>query len=101
MDHLSSEVDNHIEYALWQQRQAHEKSLQELCALHAKELHEATLQVRKRPLLGRTMPSDMRHPWQALQPFSACFVPATGHCVGDRHDCCGPLLLHHSVAGSP
>eukprot|EP00891_Asterochloris_glomerata_P008691 jgi/Astpho2/8691/fgenesh1_pg.00128_%23_9_t len=44
VDHLSSDVDNRIEYALWQQRQAHEKSLQELCALHAQELHEATVQ---------------------------------------------------------
>ena len=74
VDHLSSDVDNRIEYALWQQRQAHEKSLQELCALHAQELHEATVQVSSGPMLGRAMlPDRRRHPWRPLQPFPACF----------------------------
>ena len=100
VDHLSSEADNRVEYALWQQRQAHEKSLQELCALHAQELHEATVQVSDRPFLGQAMlPDRRRHPRkQLLQPFPACFVPAAGLCMGDGQDCCEPLLLHHSAA---
>ena len=88
MDHLSSDVDNRIEYALWQQRQAHEKSLQELCALHAQELHEATVQVSNRPLLGQTMLSNRCRPEQPLHPLPAWCVPAAGHCVGDGQEWC-------------
>ena len=38
---LRDDIDNRVEYALWQQRQAHEASLQQLTQQHAQELQLA------------------------------------------------------------
>ena len=38
---LRDDIDNRVEYALWQQRQAHEASLQQLSQQHAQELQLA------------------------------------------------------------
>lgn len=35
---LRDDIDNRVDYALWQQRQAHEASLQQLLQQHAQEL---------------------------------------------------------------
>lgn len=38
---LTDDIDNRVEYALWQQRQAHEASLQQLSQQHTQELQLA------------------------------------------------------------
>lgn len=38
---LRDDIENRVEYALWQQRQAHETSLQQLSQQHAQELQLA------------------------------------------------------------
>ena len=38
---LKDDIANRVEYALWQQRQAHEASLGEMCQQHALQLQAA------------------------------------------------------------